>query len=421
MTEEDVSRVFDKTVNMDELDRFCDLVGPNGEFPVDAVYFHNDLLEPRIYQVGYNDIHALSTILATLMSRFITITLPLDAANCSAVRMFIEEWDTTATTNFAFAAFLAKAGFQQISPRCKSALVIGVNDDMVNFDVFTNIPRQLYRHEIPVIPVGIDGRIDICCDTPLAGRPIEEFRQILREMRGGPEWRLNIKCQFCTRGRRSCDYVLSCDRCKANDFVCSPSDAEWVIRAKRLNAEVSGNLVPHNNLAKYVLHTQATYHGGVMLSAADLGKARRAIMTTELHPGISPDGPFPTDLMALVGSSTYYKLEWMDAGKYIAKFSDRYEGKIMAFDTVTNIATRLKCAPKLVDTCNFAQIEKAYETWVVSLEYPGKIVEYTGYAFWKNVGVLKTRVKMSSVRFGPTGILTVTVLYHENVEEKKKA
>lgn len=406
--------------NMDEIDRFCELVGPNGEFPVDTVYFHNDLLEPHIYQIGYNDVHALSTLLATLMPGFVSITLPFDIGGCVAVRMFLQNWDTDSTTNFGFASFLMKMGFHQISAKCNAALVVGVNDNAVHHDMFVSLPPSSYRQAIPVIPVGIDGRIDIACDTPLAGKPVDTFRQLMRMMEGGSELRLNLKCVCCTRDRRGCDYTVRCNRCKGNNFFCSPSASEWAARAKQLHTDILTNMVSHHNFGKYILHTQAVCQSGTMLGTKNLDQVRRAVLPPQAYPSIAPTGPLPDELVALIGKSPYYKVEWMDGGKYVAKLSDKYQSSIISFDDIREIASKLKCSPKVVDTCNFVQLAKAYETWVVSLDHPGKIVEYTGYAFWKDMGMLKTRVKMCSIRFDLTGVVTVTIMHRQHKSEEKK-
>lgn len=406
---------------MDELYRFCDLVGPNGEFPVDVVCFANDSIDHRVYQIGFNDIHGLSSLLASLMpGQFDCITVPVDKTGCPAVRMFLQGWRSTTCTNFGFASFLAKLDITHISPRCRTAVVVGVNDDILCHDVFAPLPLECYMG-IPVIPVGIDGRVDLLCDTPIAGKSVSALRAILRGVAGPPTWPLSVKCQACSKSRGVCDYLVGCARCKRTGGTCIPSEPEWTIRAKNLSTCISSNLVRHHHHAKYILHTQAVCNQNSVLSASDISGVRAAVTPREAYPSIAADGPFPREIIDLLRTSDCYKLEWMDNGKYVAKLSDVYEKHIISLADIKAVSRKLKCAPKIVDTLNFGRVEQGYEMWTKSLDYHNCVVEYTGYVYWKGVGVVETRVKMLSVRFNSVGVLTATVVYQTRLrgEEDK--
>lgn len=395
---------------MEDVDKFASLVGPNLVPPVDVVYLRIDMADPQIYQLRYDDVNGMSSLLGTLMPRFISITIPVDMANCSAVRMYLEDWDASGGVNFLFASFMAKMDIDQISPRCKAAIIVGVNDDMRDHDVFVNLPRWSYDQPVPYADIDLQGRVDILSDLPVAGCPLSTLREAMPEPE---EWKPMLRCEVCSDKRYRCSGTIPCVSCVASGIACSPTSAEQSARIKHLLTQIATYTVKHNDLARYILHTQAVLQKGTMLVASDLKMIRDRLMRAGSFPLIPSDGPFPPELLATFKNQPYWKIEWMDSGKYVAKFSELYEKYIVSMEEVKGLSTKLRCAPKLVDTCGLAVASRAYEVWVASLDCPGKTAEYTCNGYWRGDGVFKTRIKTLSLRFGSTGVLSVTIVFRQ--------
>lgn len=398
-------------MSMEDLDRFAECCGPKGQIPVTVLYLHNSLVDVRTYEIGWDDVHGVAELLHVLMPNFTEMTLPTKYLDCPAVRVYLEAWHKDSPTNFRLQSFFHTMGIKGVSPRCRGALVVGLCDQHQS-DVFINIPAEVYLTGPPLIPVGINGRIDICCDQPVAGTPCNRLGWLCDDIRGVLEFPLERRCKLCTVRKRRCGGRLGCSHC-GEDEVCEPQEDEWIERAKDVGVRVKANRIAHHDLAKYLLHFQAASYNGCLLYGKDTSDVSRRVHAGELLPMISPLGPFPLDVMAFLNTSPFHKLEWMNEGQYVAELSEGYQKYILPETVMYSIARKTKLPPKLVDTCNLAFATRAYETWVASIDYPGVIAEFTGAGYWRDGKVMWTKVRMMSLRFGLCGVLTATVIHRK--------
>lgn len=398
---------------MADMDEFIACCSPDGHIPVNALYLHNSLVDARVYELGWSDVHGLADLLKFLLpAGYTELVLPTKYDQCPAVRLFLEEWDKTSPTNFKLQNLLSSLGIKNVSCRCKGVLAVGICDQHQS-DVYLNIPAEVYMTSLPLIPVGIDGRVDICCDHPVGGVPCHELGTVCSAIRGPLEFSLYIRCAGCNKKACRCSGILPCPRCK--EEVCMPREEEWIERAKDVGIRVKANRIAHHDLAKYILHTQAAYFKGAILMGKDAPDVSMRVEGQPALPMIECQNELPADMKTLVESSPYGKIEWMYGGQYRTWHSEGYKTLIMDPNVQKSIASKTKLPPKLVDTVNLAFPTRAYETWIASMDYPGVIAEFTGAGWWRDGKLLWTKIRMMSLRFGVGGVLTVTSVHRYDV------
>lgn len=381
---------------------------------VPVLVFGNDYLDSIVHEIDMHDIQTLANILAHyLPGNYACLELPIDSPHCPFVRLYLMDWNTKHVTNFRLQTFLYAVGMSEISASCLRAVVVGSYGN-VTVDRFACLPLESYMTGPPAMPVGVGGVIQACCMQPMQGNVAG--KNVAQEYMGSLQFIPFTGCLPCSISRKPCSGGFPCNRCQATGKGCMLRVGEWEGRARELTRLITDNELQHHDLAKYLLHHQAAVYGGYMLVSRDIKDiSLRVACTTAgpVMPEVGREDLLPSQFQEWMRVTDSYKVEWMKGGVYAVSVSEEYALNVMSGDEIICMAKRNKLAPKVVDGGRFNDIRRMYETWLISLDYPGSVCEFKGAACWKDGVVAWSKVRMISVLFENNAVITLTLMYRK--------
>lgn len=402
LTESDIASLENSIVSLDR--------------DVPVLVFDNNYLDVVAHDIDMHDIHALAKILAHyLPSHYACLEIPIDNQTCPFVRLYLMDWSPKQVTNFGLQAFLHKLGIVEISAACVRAVAVG-SYGSITIDRFACLPLESYVGDPPLLPIGIGGVIQTCCLQPMEGNIAT--KNVAQDYGGSLEFVPMMGCKSCSRSRKQCSGGVPCSGCRSMGKICELRNEEWDSRARQLSRLTMENHLRHHDLAKYLLHHQAAVYGGYMLVSRDIKDisvrvAARAGEITVAFPEVGKLDQLPPQIVEWTKVTQAYKIEWMKGSVYAVYTSREYGKQIMASDEILAVAKKGKLAPKLVDGGRFNDIRRAYETWLVSLDYPGSVCEFKGAGCWKDGIVAWSKIRIISVLYENNSVVTLTLMYRK--------
>lgn len=235
---------------------------------------------------------------------------------------------------------------------------------------------------------------------------------------GDTEYILLGPCHRCVKNKVKCSRVLPCLHCAKTNLaedVCQPSIHERTSRAKILAKHVQFGTFVHNDYAKYQLYLQTVHYGirGKFLRRSEVAEMWNRMQQQEVKNVDDKCGleNLPDPIKMLISGRDYFKIEWMQKGRYFLTSSDGYFKNFLWEDSVTDIAKKSNVAPKLIDQTNMREYDMPYRLWVESIINPSITVKYSGVAYWASDRLItRTTLRVVTVVMGHEEMITATVV-----------
>jgi hypothetical protein len=345
----------------------------------------------------------------------IVLPNPQEDPMCPFIIMIMENYATSSVVNYKLETLFRNLGIKGLHARCSVALVMGMMtplymDSMVDIPEFFRLCNMTFY--------GTLGDIEL---TSMKSVVVEISRS------AGFEYPLLVDdlgfvllgpCLKCSKGKVSCSKMLPCTRCEKiphEEVICQFSQHELASRAKVMMRSVSGGTFTHNDIARYQLHLQCNQYGLKNIlqrnEAKDIFDRIHAEVDTEKARIDYDMENLATPIKDLIEGEPYFKVEWMDNGRYMIKTSMAYKKNFLPLELLVVTAKKLNVAPKMIDMCNLNEFDMAFQMWVESIVNERVVVRYTGTAWWADDKVVaKTTVKMVTVMTNPMTMITATII-----------
>lgn len=268
---------------------------------------------------------------------------------CPYVRAIMEGYSSKEVVNYRLENMLRRAGINNISARCKKAIVVGCTSD-VHLMRITSVPFTFYEEvNLEHSAINISSPQKECA-----------WKYLMK----GP-------CESCVIAKTPCSRVWPCSRCEGKR-CCEPSMVENIHVAREMFERMRLGRVDHSDISKYQIHLQTIRYG--------LKPLMRRLEYRDIYKRLCPEEcssniPFNTEdrnrwplpIRGFVADFRMWKVEWFQNGEYLVRSSKAYDEEIFNCELIKALVVKYKICPKLIDYCNSCNPEDVIVLWNKSL------------------------------------------------------